>query len=48
MLVDINGVKVTPLKKIEDDRGKLLHMMKTDTNIFERFEATSILRICFE
>ena len=37
MLVDINGVKVTPLKKIEDDRGKLLHMMKTDTNIFERF-----------
>ena len=29
-------VKVTPLK-IEDDRGKLLHMMKTDMNIFERF-----------
>ena len=38
MLVDINGVKVTPLKKIEDDRGKLLHMMKTDTNILKDLE----------
>ena len=35
MAVNINGVKLTPLKKIENDRGKLLHMFRKDNSIFE-------------
>tara|TARA_B100000900_G_scaffold403603_1_gene410885 strand:+ start:678 stop:1118 length:441 start_codon:yes stop_codon:yes gene_type:complete len=35
--MDIDGVKTTPLKKIEDDRGKLLHMLQTGSNVFEKF-----------
>ena len=37
MFENINGVKITSLKKIEDDRGKLLHMIKNKSNIFEKF-----------
>ena len=36
MLVDINGVKVTPLKKLKMIEVTF-HMMKADTNIFEKF-----------
>ena len=30
----IEGVEITPLKKIDDDRGSVLHMMRKDTKIF--------------
>ena len=33
----INGVKTTPLKQIVDERGKIMHMMKKDSEIFEKF-----------
>lgn len=33
----IEGVKITPLKKIEDDRGMLLHMLRSDADHFEKF-----------
>lgn len=37
MFININGVKITPLKKIEDDRGKLLHMLRKESVIFQKF-----------
>ena len=33
----IEGVKITPLKKIDDDRGSVLHMMRKDSAIFKSF-----------
>lgn len=33
----IDGVKITPLKKIEDDRGSVLHMMRKDSKNFISF-----------
>ena len=33
----INGVKTTPLKQTVDERGKIMHMMKKDSEIFEKF-----------
>ena len=33
----IDGVKTTPLKQIIDERGKIMHMMKKDSEIFEKF-----------
>ena len=33
----IEGVKITPLKKIDDDRGSVLHMMRKDSPIFKSF-----------
>lgn len=33
----IEGVKITKLKKIEDSRGKVLHMMRNDSEIFKSF-----------
>ena len=33
----IDGVKTTPLKQIVDERGKIMHMMKKDSEIFEKF-----------
>jgi dTDP-4-dehydrorhamnose 3,5-epimerase len=33
----INGVIITPLKKIPDDRGKILHIMKNTDSCFEAF-----------
>ena len=33
----IEGVKITPLKKIDDDRGSVLHMMRKDSTIFKSF-----------
>ena len=34
---DIKGIKITPLKIITDDRGSVMHMMRNDSNIFEKF-----------
>ena len=33
----IDGVIITPLKKIDDDRGSVLHMMRNDSKSFKSF-----------
>ena len=33
----IDGVVITPLKQIPDERGKIMHMMRADDPQFERF-----------
>ncbi|MBL79520.1 MAG: hypothetical protein CMH70_05765 [Nitrosomonadaceae bacterium] len=33
----IEGIQITPLKQITDDRGKVMHMLKTDDPSFEEF-----------
>jgi dTDP-4-dehydrorhamnose 3,5-epimerase len=34
---EIDGVRVYPLKRIEDDRGSVLHMLRADAPHFEGF-----------
>jgi dTDP-4-dehydrorhamnose 3,5-epimerase len=33
----VEGVSVTPLKQIRDDRGAVMHMLRADSPQFERF-----------
>ena len=33
----ISGVKITPLKQIKDNRGKIMHMLRKDSPIFKSF-----------
>ena len=33
----IEGVKVTPLKQIFDERGKIMHMLRSDSEVFTQF-----------
>lgn len=33
----IEGVKLTPLKQIFDERGKVMHMLREDSSVFSRF-----------
>ena len=33
----INDIKITPLKIISDDRGKVMHMLRKDSAIFDKF-----------
>tara|TARA_B100001758_G_C18415580_1_gene619289 strand:+ start:496 stop:945 length:450 start_codon:yes stop_codon:yes gene_type:complete len=33
----IEGVIITPLKQIFDERGKVMHMMRNDSKIFDQF-----------
>lgn len=33
----IDGVRVTPLRRIPDERGAVLHMLRSDAKHFERF-----------
>lgn len=33
----IEGIKVYPLKQIHDERGKVMHMMRNDSPMFEKF-----------
>lgn len=33
----INGVIVKPLKQIGDNRGKVMHMLRSDSDLFTRF-----------
>src|SRR5258706_10709322 len=33
----INGVKITPLKQIVDERGKVMHMLRSDSRDFQKF-----------
>ena len=34
---EIDGVKVTPLRRIPDERGAIFHMLRSDADAFERF-----------
>ena len=33
----IDGVIITPLRKIPDERGTIMHMMKKDNDLFKAF-----------
>ena len=33
----IDGIKITPLRQIEDDRGKVMHMLRRDSSNFSKF-----------
>ena len=33
----IEGVKITPLKQIFDERGKVMHMLRSDSDVFTEF-----------
>ena len=33
----IQGVKITTLKKIDDERGSVMHMLRNDSEIFSKF-----------
>ena len=33
----IEGVKITKLKQIFDERGKVMHMLRNDSEIFQKF-----------
>lgn len=33
----IEGVTITPLKQIHDERGKVMHMLRADSPVFESF-----------
>ena len=33
----IDGVKITPLRQIFDERGKVMHMLRADSENFEKF-----------
>ncbi len=33
----IDGVTVTPLRKIPDERGTIMHMLRNDSPVFEQF-----------
>jgi len=33
----IEGVKITPLRQIIDERGKVMHMLRKDSEVFEEF-----------
>jgi len=33
----INGVKILPLKQIPDERGKIMHMLRSDADHFQKF-----------
>jgi len=37
MSKNIKGVEITPLKIISDDRGSVMHMMRSDSKIFKEF-----------
>ena len=37
MKKNIEGVKITPLKIISDDRGSVMHMMRNDSKVFDKF-----------
>lgn len=33
----IKGVKITPLRQILDERGKIMHMLRSDSDVFQDF-----------
>jgi dTDP-4-dehydrorhamnose 3,5-epimerase len=36
-LKSIAGIVVTPLRQIPDERGKIMHMLRCDSDVFQRF-----------
>ncbi len=34
---NIKGIKITPLKIINDHRGSVMHMLRNDSKVFEKF-----------
>lgn len=34
---EIEGIKVTPLRRIPDERGAVFHMLRNDSDVYERF-----------
>ncbi len=36
-MAEIEGVRVTPLRRIPDERGAIFHMLREDSENFERF-----------
>jgi len=34
---NINGVKIQPLKQIKDERGSVMHMLRSDSPYYEQF-----------
>ena len=37
MKQNIDGIKITPLKIISDNRGSVMHMLRSDSDVFEKF-----------
>ena len=44
----IAGIKITPLKIIKDDRGSVMHMLRSDSEIFEKFGEIYFSTIFFD
>jgi dTDP-4-dehydrorhamnose 3,5-epimerase len=36
-MTEIAGVTITPLRRIPDERGAVMHMLRDDSEVFERF-----------
>ena len=43
----IEGIIITPLKKIKDERGAVMHMMRKDSGIFKNFGEEKIKQKIF-
>jgi len=37
MKKNIEGIKITPLKIISDNRGSVMHMLRSDSDVFQKF-----------
>jgi dTDP-4-dehydrorhamnose 3,5-epimerase len=37
MIKNISGIKISPLKIISDHRGSVMHMMRNDNQVFDKF-----------
>ena len=37
MKQNIEGIKITPLKIISDNRGSVMHMLRSDSDVFQKF-----------
>ena len=37
MKQNIKGIKITPLKIISDNRGSVMHMLRSDSDVFQKF-----------
>ena len=44
----IKGVKITKLKIIQDDRGKVMHMLRKDSEVFKNFGEIYFSTIYFD
>ena len=33
----IEGIQITPLKEIKDERGSVMHMIRSDSKVFKKF-----------